>query len=173
MRSSVRATKARLRRLVSSGMCEADNAERYAGELRRSGKNLEDDALFKSKERFFKALGDSTRLKMIRLLAEREMCVCEMMIALGITQPTASHHLNILERQGIAMRRREGKWVLYRLSSPRVAAAAMTDVTATVAESKPTAGRAGAREVGGSAAAASARTAPRAPRARSRTSGRA
>ena len=122
MRGTVRATKARLRRLVSSGMCEADNAERYAGELRRLGKKLEDDTLFKSKERFFRALGDSTRLKMIRLLAEREMCVCEIMVALEITQPTASHHLNILERQGIAEKRRKGKWVLYRLSSPRMVA---------------------------------------------------
>jgi len=124
MRSTVRATKARLRRLVSSGMCEADNAERYAGELRRFGKKLEGDTLFKSTEHFFKALGDSTRLKMIRLLTGREMCVCEIMVALGITQPTASHHLNILERQGIAKRRRKGKWVLYRLSSPRMAAVA-------------------------------------------------
>jgi len=122
MRSTVRVTKVRLRRLVSSGMREADNAERYAGELRRFGKKLEDDTLFKSKERFFKALGDSTRLKMIRLLAEREMCVCEIMVALEITQPTASHHLNILERQGIAKKRRKGKWVFYRLSSPRLVA---------------------------------------------------
>ena len=122
MRSTARATKARLRRLVSSGMCEADNAEKYSGELRRFGKKLEDDTLFKSKERFFKALGDSTRLKMLRLLAEREMCVCEIMVALEITQPTASHHLNILERHGIAEKRRKGKWVLYRLSSPRLVA---------------------------------------------------
>jgi len=123
MHSTVRATKARLRRLVSSGMCEADNAERYAGELRQSGKNLEDEALFKSKERFFKALGDSTRLKMIKLLAEREMCVCEIMVALEITQPTASHHLNILEREGIAKKRRQGKWVLYRLATTKFSAA--------------------------------------------------
>ena len=122
MRGAVRVTKARLRRLVSSGMCEANNAERYAGELRRFGKKAEDDTLFKSKERFFKALGDSTRLKMIRLLAEREMCVCEIMVALEITQPTASHHLNILERGGIAQKRRKGKWVLYRLATTKVSA---------------------------------------------------
>jgi len=123
MCSTARATKARLRRLVSSGLCEADNAERYAGELRRFGKKLEDDTLFKTKERFFRALGDSTRLKMIRLLAEREMCVCEIMVALEITQPTASHHLNILERGGIAKKRRQGKWVLYRLATTKVSAA--------------------------------------------------
>jgi DNA-binding transcriptional ArsR family regulator len=123
MRSTVRVTKARLRRLVSSGLCEADNAERYAGELRRFGKKLEDDTQFKSKEHFFKALGDSTRLKMIKLLAEREMCVCEIMVALEITQPTASHHLNILEREGMAKKRRQGKWVLYRLATTKLSAA--------------------------------------------------
>ena len=103
-------------------MCEADNAERYARELIRSGENLTDDTLFKSRERFFKALADSTRLRMIELLAEREMCVCEIMVALEITQPTASHHLNILEREGIARKRRQGKWVLYRLTTPKVSA---------------------------------------------------
>jgi ArsR family transcriptional regulator len=104
-------------------MCGADNAEMYAGELRRFGKKLEDDTFFKSKERFFKALSDSTRLKMIKLLAEREMCVCEIMVALEITQPTASHHLNILEREGMAKKRRQGKWVLYRLATTKVSAA--------------------------------------------------
>jgi ArsR family transcriptional regulator len=51
------------------------------------------------------------------MLASKEMCVCEVMVALDISQPTASHHLGILEREDIIGKRREGKWVIYRLST--------------------------------------------------------
>lgn len=125
MTAATGATKARLRRLVSSGLCETEDAERHAAGLRRLAEALEDDARLQSEERLFRALGDATRLRIVRLLAVREMCVCEVMVALGLTQPTASHHLRILERQGIAARRREGKWMLYRLSS-RAAVAVLT-----------------------------------------------
>jgi len=115
-------TEARLQRLVSSEICKAESAEKYAAELRRLAESVGDELHFKSKERFYKALGDSTRLRIIRMLAVREMCVCEIMVALDLTQPNASHHLNILEREGIAKKRREGKWVLYRLSIPKITA---------------------------------------------------
>ena len=46
--------------------------------------------------------------------------MCEIMVALDLTQPNASHHLNILERERIAEKRREGKWVLYRLSKENI-----------------------------------------------------
>ena len=66
----------------------------------------------------FKALGDESRLSILRLLQKREMCVCEIMIALEMTQPTASHHLGILERAGLVRERRDGRWVFY--SIPRL-----------------------------------------------------
>jgi len=48
------------------------------------------------------------------------MCVCEVMIALNLTQPTASHHLKILENAGLVKSRKEGKWVYYRLKDPEI-----------------------------------------------------
>ncbi len=114
-------TNARLRRLVSSGICQAPNAATHAAELKRLGRAVRAETRIQTKERFFKALGDATRLRIVRLLAEREMCVCELMVALDATQPTASHHLGILEREGIVRKRHEGKWVLYRLASARTA----------------------------------------------------
>ena len=106
---------ARLQRLVSSEICKAGSVKEYEAELKRLAVSIGDEHHFRSKERFFKALGDSTRLRMIKMLAVREMCVCEIMVALDLTQPNASHHLNILEREGIVKKRREGKWVLYSL----------------------------------------------------------
>jgi ArsR family transcriptional regulator len=67
-----------------------------------------------------KALANPTRLEILNLLQIREMCVCEIMVALELTQPTASHHLNILENVGVIKDRKEGRWVFYSLTSNTV-----------------------------------------------------
>ncbi len=50
----------------------------------------------------------------------KNVCSCEVMAALELTQPTTSHHLGILERAGILSSHRSGKWVSYRIASPTV-----------------------------------------------------
>jgi DNA-binding transcriptional ArsR family regulator len=109
--SKSRTTK-RLANLAGSGVCTTETA---ANLKETADKNLSlKDA--DAKSRLFKALADDTRLRMLGLLTEREMCVCEVMVALGLTQPTASHHLRILEAVGLVRDRKEGKWVFYRLA---------------------------------------------------------
>jgi ArsR family transcriptional regulator len=71
-------------------------------------------------EDFFAALGDTTRLKMLKVIADEELCSCEVMAALELTQPTTSHHLGILERTGILSSRRNGKWVFYKIANSQV-----------------------------------------------------
>lgn len=63
----------------------------------------------------FKALGEETRLKMIGLLDNRELCVCDFMEVLELVQSTASRHLAYLKNSGWVIGRREGKWMYYRL----------------------------------------------------------
>ncbi len=63
-----------------------------------------------------KALSDPNRVKLMKLLQKREMCVCEIRAALEIAQPTASKHLKILEDAGLVSRKKEGLWVNYSLS---------------------------------------------------------
>ena len=63
-----------------------------------------------------KALSDPSRVKIIKMLQHKEMCVCEIQDALGIAQSTASKHLKILEEAGLATYRKEGLWVNYTLS---------------------------------------------------------
>ena len=63
-----------------------------------------------------KALSDPNRVKLLKLLQKREMCVCEIQAALGIAQPTVSKHLKILENAGLVGRKKEGLWVSYSLS---------------------------------------------------------
>jgi ArsR family transcriptional regulator len=66
--------------------------------------------------RFFKVLADESRLKMLWLLFNhRELCVCDIMAVLEITQSKASRHLAALRNAGIAADRREGLWSYYAL----------------------------------------------------------
>jgi ArsR family transcriptional regulator len=80
----------------------------------------EDDRTIRELETFFSALGDSTRLKMLKLIGDKELCSCEVMAALELTQPTTSHHLAILERAGLLTSRRSGKWVFYKITNLKV-----------------------------------------------------
>ncbi|MEM3403096.1 MAG: metalloregulator ArsR/SmtB family transcription factor [Nitrososphaeria archaeon] len=103
----------RLTRLLTSGLCKGDPSK-YAMELKQlANKVARIGKVEEKKEKIFKALADTTRLRILKLLKVREMCVCEIMIALDLTQPTTSHHLKILENAGLIKRRKKGKWVFY------------------------------------------------------------
>jgi len=63
-----------------------------------------------------KALGDSNRLQIVRMLSEGEKCACKLLEAFEITQPTLSHHMRILCECGFVDVRKEGKWNHYSLN---------------------------------------------------------
>lgn len=67
----------------------------------------------------FKALADPTRLRILVLLAEKELCVCHLEWALGMSQAKVSRHLNVLRNAGLVQYRREGLWVFYSLAKPK------------------------------------------------------
>jgi ArsR family transcriptional regulator len=78
----------------------------------------------KSQSRFsfdllFRALADPTRLRLLNLIAAREICVCYFVEILRTSQPKISRHLAYLRKAGIATARRDGKWMHYRLAIPR------------------------------------------------------
>lgn len=110
----------RLARLVETGICPAEDVSKYANELKQLADEIADSKTAREKSRFFKALADETRLRIVKLLGIREMCVCEVMVALGLTQPTASHHLGILENAGLVKDRKEGKWVFYSIADRKL-----------------------------------------------------
>ena len=67
-------------------------------------------------EEVFKALGDATRLQIVRMLAENgETCVCHIMDKLGMGQSAVSHHMAVLKHAGFLRARREGQWIHYSL----------------------------------------------------------
>jgi ArsR family transcriptional regulator len=69
-------------------------------------------------ERFFQALGDNTRLRLLNLMGDQEVCVCYFVEILEQFQPKISRHLAYLRRAGIVEARREGKWMHYRIVMP-------------------------------------------------------
>jgi ArsR family transcriptional regulator len=66
----------------------------------------------------FKALADRTRLRLINLMGDDEVCVCFFVEVLRINQPKISRHLAYLKRAGVVEARRDGKWIHYRIVEP-------------------------------------------------------
>src|ERR1700712_2954134 len=69
-------------------------------------------------ERFFQALGDHTRLRLLNLMGHQGSCVCYFVEILGGPQPKISRHLAYLRSAGIVSARRESKWMHYRIVMP-------------------------------------------------------
>lgn len=67
-------------------------------------------------ENLFKALADKTRLRILALLGNNEVCVCHVHDSLGLPQPTVSRHLAYLRKSGLVEARRDGVWMHYRVS---------------------------------------------------------
>jgi ArsR family transcriptional regulator len=67
----------------------------------------------------FRAFSDRTRLRILHLLCDGELCVCHIVDVLGVPQPKASRHLAYLRRAGLVLVRKQGHWSHYRLAPAR------------------------------------------------------
>lgn len=67
----------------------------------------------------FKALADKSRVRILKLLEEQELCVCQIREVLQLKQSTISKHLSVLRRAGLVKDRRDGTWAFYSLSRRR------------------------------------------------------
>ena len=76
------------------------------------------------RESFFRALADRTRLRLLNLLGNDEVCVCFFVEILKTSQPKISRHLAYLRRAGIVAARRDGPWIHYSVVEPKDADAA-------------------------------------------------
>lgn len=92
-------------------------------QLKNLKKNLEempDQEELEYRSDRFKAISDPTRLKILYLLQDGELCVCEINTALEKPQSTISHHLNVLKNAEFIKGRKEGVWIHYKLSNPSI-----------------------------------------------------
>jgi ArsR family transcriptional regulator len=83
-------------------------------------------------ETFFQALADRTRLRLLNLIADSEVCVCFFVEVLGEPQPKISRHLAVLRAAGLVAARRDGKWMHYRLTIPEDLQRVCADVLSTL-----------------------------------------
>ena len=83
-------------------------------------KNTPSDKKLENNATLLKSLADPTRLKMIYLLKNGELCVCEILEAMDKSQSTISHHLNMMKKENILLTRKEGKWIYYRLADENI-----------------------------------------------------
>jgi len=67
-----------------------------------------------------KAAGDKNRLRILKMLQHKPMCVCELSAALGIAQPSVSRHLSLLKDAGLVADERNGQWIDYRLCEEKI-----------------------------------------------------
>jgi len=65
--------------------------------------------------KIFKALSDETRLRILKLLENGELCVCDIVAAFNMVQPKISFHLGVLKEAGLIKDRKQGKWIHYRI----------------------------------------------------------
>ena len=82
---------------------------------------LPDDEILYDLAELFKVFGDSTRIKILYALSERELCVCDIADSLSMTQSAISHQLRILKEKHLVKARRDGKTFYYSLADAHVA----------------------------------------------------
>jgi len=70
----------------------------------------------KKTSKLFKALSDETRLRILKMLEARPLCVCEIQYVLKGSQPNVSHHLKTLSEAGLVDFQRDGLWIVYRIT---------------------------------------------------------
>lgn len=66
--------------------------------------------------KFFKALADPNRVRILKMLAGKTLCVCELQSVLGLAVSTVSNHLAVLKDAGLIKEEKEGKWINYSLN---------------------------------------------------------
>jgi ArsR family transcriptional regulator len=101
--------------ILETHFCDLEETEEYENTLRKNAVEYFEGLSLGNLAEYYKALGDDKRLGILLLLGFREMCVCELTAALGISQPNLSHHIRKLENAGLVRSERRGKWVYYSL----------------------------------------------------------
>jgi DNA-binding transcriptional ArsR family regulator len=111
-------TREKLERLLDTYFCDAKDPEGHESALKNFADQYLEQFDFRDKAQVFHALADENRLKILSLLTFREMCVCELTVALGATQPNLTYHIKKLENVGLVEYSRRGKWVYYSIVDP-------------------------------------------------------
>lgn len=104
-----------LNELLETQYCDAADAVEHGSRLKDLADTFLREFDLNDEARVHGALSDVNRLKILKLLGFREMCVCELTAALDINQPNMSYHIKKLENAGLVRSEKRGKWVYYSI----------------------------------------------------------
>lgn len=105
----------KLHALLETHFCDVSDKQKHEFELKKYTDQYLSRYDLTQKAKIYKALADEKRLKILKLLTFREMCVCELTTALDLTQPNLTHHIKKLEHANLIDREKRGKWVYYAI----------------------------------------------------------
>lgn len=116
---------ARIKRKAGDSLAEeelecCDTIEVHQDLLKIVNETMPDEVELYNLAELFKVFGDSTRIRILYVLFEAEVCVCDLAQALNMTQSAISHQLKILKQNRLVKSRREGKSVFYSLADGHV-----------------------------------------------------
>jgi ArsR family transcriptional regulator len=97
-----------------------DTKEVHEDIIGRINDNMPDEDLLYDLAELFKVFGDSTRIRILSVLSEADVCVCDLATMLNMTQSAISHQLRILKQSKLVKNRREGKSIFYSLADEHV-----------------------------------------------------
>lgn len=97
-----------------------DSTEVHEDLLKIVNETMPDETTLYDLAELFKVFGDSTRIRILFVLFEAEVCVCDLAQALNMTQSAISHQLKILKQSKLVKSRREGKSIFYSLADDHV-----------------------------------------------------
>ena len=99
-----------VQRLIELNICQPSDIRQAEAEAEKLS-TPDFSAKLRRVEKLVGAIGDPNRMKILLLLSKREMCVCELESALGLPQPTVSHHLGLVEQPDLLRRSKKGRFV--------------------------------------------------------------
>ena len=108
----------RIRQAIEEGTCEFMHVHEQI--VDRVEKVMPDEQQLLDLSEFFKVFGDSTRIKILYVLSQSEMCVCDIATLLQMGQSAISHQLRVLKQMRLVSFRREGKTVFYSLADSHI-----------------------------------------------------
>ena len=92
----------------------------HADLIEKTEGHIPDEEILKELADFFKVFADTTRLRILSVLFQSELCVCDLAEVLGMTQSAISHQLRLLKQMKLVKNRREGKTVFYSLADDHI-----------------------------------------------------
>ncbi len=113
------ANREMVRRLIETKKLKRVTVNEYVQSLISYSISI-DDMEAEDIAKFFSVLSDPVRIKILKILEKKMMCVCELKIALGLSQPTISYHLKLLRECGYIKPVKKGKWIFYKIANRKL-----------------------------------------------------